>query len=340
MQEPLLEALRCPGCGDGVLTLNIVEADAREVRSGQVTCRGCDRKFPVRDGILDMLLPTDVIRKEQAGCPSLLKGTQWNPQEWTDQFLLSLPRVPREVLSTNDEHLNDWHKRADNFEDALRRQPPVAGERVLDVGAGRCWASAALARLGCRVVALDIIPDKYIGLESGEVFFQREPVYFDRVLGDMAHLPFANGAFDLVFGNCALHHTSDLDATFREMARVLRPGGRIMVVNESVRGWFRNRVPAPEEVEAGVNEHVFPIGEWMRAAKSAGFQGQVLFPGSVRAVLEGRQPVGGVKGLLVRLARSVWKVPGVRHLTESVLRRPLHTLCGLGFNFVGTKPLA
>lgn len=336
MRESTLELIRCPNCGDEVLALYPAQSDAREVREGQVTCQGCDRMYPVRDGILSLLLPNETIEREQIGWVQLLDPSK-NPEEWTDDFIVSLPRVDDPALGVKGDNLSQWVKQADNFDAVLNRLTPAPGQTVLDIGAGRCWSTAAFARRGCRCVAFDILPDKYLGLRSSEIFFERENIYFDRVMGDMAAMPFQNDAFDIVFTNCSLHHTSALGDAFREMARVVKPGGVVAVANEPVKGVFRNTEASHEEIDAGINEHVFTIGEWLRAAQNAGLQGQVLFPGSVRAVLESRRPVRGVKGVLVRAARGLWKVPGVRRFTESVLRWPLHILFGLGFNFIGTK---
>ena len=49
---------------------------------------------------------------------------------------------------------------------------------------------------------------------------------------DASRLPFDDDSFDLVFGHAVLHHLPDLDACFREMARVLRPGGSIAFAGE------------------------------------------------------------------------------------------------------------
>jgi SAM-dependent methyltransferase len=49
---------------------------------------------------------------------------------------------------------------------------------------------------------------------------------------DAEALPFADGEFDLVIGHAVLHHIPDLDLAFREILRVLRPGGRFVFCGE------------------------------------------------------------------------------------------------------------
>lgn len=55
---------------------------------------------------------------------------------------------------------------------------------------------------------------------AGRVFFQR---------ADAGRMPFAGGSFDIVLSNSVLHHLADPARTFREMLRVVKPGGDILV---------------------------------------------------------------------------------------------------------------
>jgi ubiquinone/menaquinone biosynthesis C-methylase UbiE len=60
---------------------------------------------------------------------------------------------------------------------------------------------------------------------------------------DAEHLPYEDNAFDLVIGHAVLHHLPDLDASFREIYRVLSPGGKCVIAGEpTVRGHQLARV--------------------------------------------------------------------------------------------------
>ena len=98
----------------------------------------------------------------------------------------------------------------DGIYDALG---PLAGQRVLDVGAGTGIATRGLRARGADVVALDL------GIEM----LRRADG--DRVVADGAHLPVTDEAVDLVcFAQC--WHWMDQVQAAAEVARVLRPGGR------------------------------------------------------------------------------------------------------------------
>jgi demethylmenaquinone methyltransferase/2-methoxy-6-polyprenyl-1,4-benzoquinol methylase len=114
---------------------------------------------------------------------------------------------------------------------------------VLDLAAGTGDFTRELVRQGHHPVATD--------LSLGMLQAGREVTY--RVQADASQLPFAKATFDGVTCGYALRNFTDLAATFGEMARVVRPGGRISLleVAEPTSGplragfrlWFRHIVP-------------------------------------------------------------------------------------------------
>jgi SAM-dependent methyltransferase len=98
----------------------------------------------------------------------------------------------------------------------------LRGATVLDYGCGDGGFSWLLTGLGAKVVGMDISP-RSIGQAraAGPVGSSEFPQF---LVGDGHRTPFADGAFDYVVGNGALHHL-DLDRAYAEIARVLRPGG-------------------------------------------------------------------------------------------------------------------
>lgn len=108
---------------------------------------------------------------------------------------------------------------------ALRRSGLSAGMTVLDVGTGTgLLAREALQIVGPvgRVVGLD--PSIRMMTAGGS----RLPM--SRVQGVGERLPFGSGHFDAVMMGYALRHVPDLDQTFDEFKRVLKPGGRVLLL--------------------------------------------------------------------------------------------------------------
>jgi demethylmenaquinone methyltransferase/2-methoxy-6-polyprenyl-1,4-benzoquinol methylase len=107
------------------------------------------------------------------------------------------------------------------------------GERVLDLAAGTGTSSAALADgSGATVVACDFSLGM---LRVGTDRNARDDVAF--VAGDGLRLPFADASFDAVTISFGLRNLHSLDGGLRELARVTKPGGRLVVCEFSHPVW-------------------------------------------------------------------------------------------------------
>ncbi len=106
--------------------------------------------------------------------------------------------------------------------DELQVNPQTA----LDLGAGTGHGTRALKRKFPKalVVAADIAPGMLAQARQQSRWLRR----FERVRADAYALPFADGAFDLVFSSLMMQWCDDLDAVFAEIARVLKPGGLLL----------------------------------------------------------------------------------------------------------------
>jgi len=111
----------------------------------------------------------------------------------------------------------------------------VPGERVLDLAAGTGTSSEPFADDGALVVPSDF------SLGMLTVGKGRRPD-LSFVAGDATRLPFADGAFDAVTISFGLRNVVDTDAALREMLRVVRPGGRVVVCEFSTPTWKPFRV--------------------------------------------------------------------------------------------------
>jgi demethylmenaquinone methyltransferase/2-methoxy-6-polyprenyl-1,4-benzoquinol methylase len=111
------------------------------------------------------------------------------------------------------------------------------GERVLDVATGTGLVAQALVRrYGCTVVGLDQSPEMLAGARAR---LAREPALGTRVTlvtGEAERLPFADGEFDHLTFTYLLRYVDDPGGTLRELARVVRPGGRVASLEFAVPG--------------------------------------------------------------------------------------------------------
>ena len=112
---------------------------------------------------------------------------------------------------------------------------PRPGQRVLDVATGTGLVAAELVRsAGCEVVALD---QSDAMLASARARLARRPALAHRITlvqGEAERLPFRDGEFDALTFTYLLRYVDDRAATMRELVRVVRPGGKIGMVEFGV----------------------------------------------------------------------------------------------------------
>jgi len=98
-----------------------------------------------------------------------------------------------------------------------------AGHRVLDLAAGTGTSSRAFIRRGARCVACDF------SLGMLAVGARKPATGLAFVAGDALELPFRDGTFDVITISFGLRNVADTSQALREMLRVTRPGGRLVI---------------------------------------------------------------------------------------------------------------
>lgn len=144
--------------------------------------------------------------------------------------------MPPEHLA-KDRLAHFWDRSREYYEQAAAANPEVSperqfllgylqgGERILDLGCGSC-ENALWVPAGCRYVGFDVST-------TGLALAREWERPGSRVRGDGEALPFAAGVFDVVLSTYALEHLCDPGRTLLETARVLRPGGLLLLVGSA-----------------------------------------------------------------------------------------------------------
>ncbi len=119
---------------------------------------------------------------------------------------------------------------ADRSFEVFRELGSFSGtERVLDSGCGPGLVSRYLAPLAAEVIGLDLTP-AMVELAS-KAALQASLSNLSFLEGNMTELPFSTAQFDRTVTRYTFHHLEDPEAAFREMIRVTRPNGKIIVVD-------------------------------------------------------------------------------------------------------------
>lgn len=123
--------------------------------------------------------------------------------------------------------INRWNPR--NLEIIRDWVKPKPGDRILDVGSGRGHVVQALRSFGVEAEGIDLNPNAS----------QLAIVPHVKTMSATS-LDYADGYFDAIVSFHAIEHIPDVEAAIAEMARVVRPGGKVLLVypSEPVRGLF------------------------------------------------------------------------------------------------------
>jgi len=193
--------------------------------------------------------------------------------------------VTNDVLSLGQDRR--WRRLATEAVD------PRPGERILDLAAGTGTSSQPFADRGAEVVPCDFS----LGMLA---VGKRERPRLPFVAGDGTRLPFADGTFDAVTISFGLRNIVDPLAGLRELRRVTRPGGRLLVCEFSHPTWAPFRTVYTEYLMRALP----PIARAVSSSPDA----YVYLAESIRAWPDQR-------GLADLIAAAGWTAPQWRNLT-------------------------
>jgi SAM-dependent methyltransferase len=110
-------------------------------------------------------------------------------------------------------------------------------KRILDVGCGFGWQAFVFSLLDNRnsVVGIDILPSMIEGMSESISTMCAKGVSFDltAICGDVCKSDLAPESFDAIYSNEAIEHVHNLQAMFDRCARLLKPGGKVFLLNDS-----------------------------------------------------------------------------------------------------------
>jgi phosphatidylethanolamine/phosphatidyl-N-methylethanolamine N-methyltransferase len=135
---------------------------------------------------------------------------------------------------------------------AMKRLAPASGEFILEVGVGTGLSAVEYPRR-CRVIAIDSSPAMLSRARSR--FLRRSVDHVSLCAMDAAHLGFPDAFFDAVYAPYVMNVVADPVAVAREMLRVCRPGGRLVLLNhfDDVSGSWLSDLLGRVATRAGVN---------------------------------------------------------------------------------------
>lgn len=198
----MLDVLCCPSCGAGNLDAEIEASEENRISEGALVCHGCGERFPVREGIPD-LMPRALMESEE--------WEKW--QRHLDGFLArreARNRSPQGVMGTVAEKGDKTFRAFSGF-------AGITEGAVLDVGCGSGRVRQHFDAEHVQYFGLDPIPTP----QSAQFYFVR---------GLAEHIPFKDDTFSHIMVMSALDHFLYTRNFFQEVRRVLRPDGRLHIL--------------------------------------------------------------------------------------------------------------
>ncbi len=201
------ELFLCPACGAGF--------------DPHTPCGGCGATLPLSTGRGAVAVPDFLAQWERS-----------LPAQEVEAFYDVRP-FPGYAPGDTAGSLLDRSRRS-AFLDALDRAIPVDAT-VLDAGCGK----GRFARL-----VRERLPDAEIwGLDVSRRMLQFVPEEVRRCAASITELPFPDSCFDAAYATESLEHAVDIPGAVAELCRVVRPGGRIVIIDKNAEQWGRLETP-------------------------------------------------------------------------------------------------
>jgi len=238
-------ALRCPACLAGSFS----------AKNDTLVCKKCAQGYPFdrETGVAALTAPSSnsaIKRDIRAWWGDLYRQLYASDDaQWTSESLLRAIDDLEELFQKR-RHLAAVEMPLDD----------LRGRAVLEIGCGGGGHSALFARKGANVTAVDITPER---AASAALKFSLLPsAQGVAYQADAENLPFHDNTFDIVYSNGVLHHSENTESTLAEVRRVLKPGGRaiLMLYSRHSATFWCNILP--QGLLNGSAFHL-PEGQWI-----------------------------------------------------------------------------
>jgi ubiquinone/menaquinone biosynthesis C-methylase UbiE len=154
----------------------------------------------------------------------------WEAQTYDDKWSISF-----------DERCTDYAR--DRFHAITGTPDPLPYGTALELGAGTGFFSLNLKQAGIldEVHVTDLSPGM---VEAARANAEALGFTVQGRVADAERIPYDDNTFDIVVGHAVIHHIPDVEAAFREVLRVLKPGGRFVVAGEptTVGDWYARQL--------------------------------------------------------------------------------------------------
>ena len=151
------------------------------------------------------------------------------------------------------------------------------GHHVLDLGSGAgndCFVARAIVGESGHVTGIDFTEAMLLKAEKNRKKLGYENIEF--VKGDIENIPLHGDKFDVVLSNCVLNLVPDKAKAFKEIFRVLKPGGRFCISDVVVKGELSEKLQKDAEMYVGCVSGASEINDYLKIIRDTGFVNRVV----------------------------------------------------------------
>ncbi len=254
MRRHTIDLLRCPQCAAGSL-VSEDSTGASTLNFGPVRCLGCNARFPVSEGLIDCVLERERLSQVQQAME-----LPWVARSWERYVRPAFDTViTRSKLDRESEHV------------VTRALLGIPQGAIIDLGCGpgRFVETLCQSFPQCAVLGIDV---SRAMLDEALAHIKEHALTADFLRANVPPLPFLDSSIGAISAIALVHFVSDLPRLLSEVARVLKPQGRIVASTYVVKGATKamhqrlGLFPRDEvEVKDLAQQHGFINFERMRA---------------------------------------------------------------------------
>jgi ubiquinone/menaquinone biosynthesis C-methylase UbiE len=170
---------------------------------------------------------------------SIFKRLRGRPDALLDPELREQIRRSFDEASQDEEHFpSTIDPRIQHVKVLLKFFGDLTDRSVLDVGCGK-------GRFA-RILRAQYPGAEIWGLDISEEMLRFVPAGIHTRAGSMTDLPFPDSTFDFAYATESLEHAVEIERAVNEMCRVVKPGGRILIIDKNAEHWGKLKTPAWE----------------------------------------------------------------------------------------------
>lgn len=298
-------------------------------------CGACGHAYQVKQGVVNGLTKlSNDTRNELLGMIRESGESDTTPEEFMVRVVEKVDSFEERCALSRDMIFDYYGSCLLHFKQAADKLEITGEESVVEVGSELDFPFLQyFSEKGCECFATNIYFRVDRDDSSGHVA--------TRTLGDMNCLPYADESFDIVLFSATLHHSNDLELVASEIARILKPGGTMIAINEPVAGLIkqlskRRDCPKPQRHDE-INENEYSLFSYLGAFKRHGLTGQTFFPNYYDIKLQSGQLSGQRFGIIGKVVSRFWQNKMVRKCLMKYGLPVGQVIIGLQFNAILKK---